>query len=99
MGVLALVVRWCTNRVVRTVCLLVGSVDVDGCPTLASALSPTLGAGRLLMIAVNSWRTAACFALRAVFVGTVGFNSLINSVAAMIVLSSSEMVGSLQCAG
>ena len=99
MGVLARVLRWWTKRVVRTVCLFVGSVDDDGCPTLGAALSPTLGAGRLVIIAVNSWRTAACFALIAALAGIVGCNSRTNSVAAMIVLSASEMVGSLQCAG
>ena len=99
MGVLARVLRWCTKRVARTVCLFVGSVDDDGRPTLGTALSPTLGAGRLVIIVVNCWRTVACFALIAALAGIVGWNSRTNSVAAMIVLSSSEMVGSLQWAG
>ena len=37
MGTLARVRRWCTKQVVRTVCLFIGSVDDNGCPTLATA--------------------------------------------------------------
>ena len=99
MGILTRVWRWCTKRVARTVCLLVGSVNDDGCPTLVTVLSPTLRADRLVIIVVNCWRTAACLALVAALAGIVGCNSRTNSVAAMIVLFASEMVGSLHWAG
>ena len=96
---MARVLRWWTKRVALMVCVSVGFVDVDGWPTLATGLSPTLGAGRLRMMSLNAWRTVVCLLFIAAFLGTVFVNSLTNSVAASIVLSSSEMVGSLQCAG
>ena len=99
-GILLRVLRWWTKVVALMVRCAVGSAEDDWwVPTLGAGWVPTLGAGPLSRIAVSCWSAVACLALVAALLGIVVFNSLTNSAAVIIVLSASERVGIVQCAG
>ena len=99
-GILLRVLRWWMNVVALMVRCAVGSAEDDWwVPTLGAGWVPTLGAGPLSRIAVSCWSAVACLAFIAALLGIVVFNSFTNSVAAIIVLSASEIVGVVQCAG
>ena len=99
-GILLRVLRWWMNVVARMVRCAVGSAEDDWwVPTLGAGWVPTLGDGSLSRIAVRCCSAVAYLALIAALLGIAAFSSLTNSVAAIIVLSASEIVGIVQCAG
>ena len=99
-GVLLRVRRLCMYVVVWTTLGDVRSVEVLAVwPTLGGAPVSTLGSGAFSRILVSRWMILACVHLYWTEAGTEFFRAFITSAAASSVLSSSEIVGTLQCVG
>ena len=100
MGVFRRVWRWWTRGVARTTLGDVASIDVVASPTtLGGWRVPTLGSWRFSRIVV-SWSMAfVCLHFSSEEVGTIDRMCSMRSAAAMMVRSSSERVGTLQCVG
>ena len=92
--------RWWTRGVARTTLGDVASIDVVASPTtLGGWLVPTLGSWRFSRIAVSWLIALACLHFSSAEVGTIDRMCSMRSEAAMMVRSSSERVGTLQCVG
>ena len=112
-GVLFLVVRWWTHWVAFTTLGEVKLVAVVALPatlgsgvvvaiwlsTLVDQRSLTLCDGLSVIMAVISAIVVACRLLSVAALGAVSLRDSISSVAAIIFLSCSEIVGTLQCMG
>ena len=112
-GVLFLVVRWwkywvaCTTLGEFKLVAVVDLTDTLGAgvmiaiwlATLGDRRSLTLFDGLSVIMAVRSAIVVACQLLSVAALGAVSLRSSISSVAEIIVLSCSEIVGTLQCMG
>ena len=99
MGVFARVCLMWRSGCWRTTLGAVGLWDVVGVRTLGACSLLTLGAGWLLMIWVSHWMSFTCSTFSFVGIVTSACKMSTNSFAAINVLSSSDTVGTLQCAG
>ena len=96
-GLLFLVRLWWTRLVLRRVVGCVGFVDVDG--PIVSTLGSGASSSGLCNISVSCCRTFTCCLLWVALAGSSPCRICKRSAAAMMILSPSEMVGVLQCAG